>query len=204
MHKYVFALLLFAVSLSAKADFLLDFNDLTHGMSATGTYQGVRIEGGRIADYNGDKRIRGHFSMFIEPSTEPVDIQFQATRWDVDGGYTWVHGRELTAITVQGTANPWCQFLTAAQCIEQGWVYIPPTRLFDYRTFPALGIYRIDFTTDLVDNIRFVYANGGAASGGEVVTGEIPEPGTILFAVGLLSLIGWHRQRHFQRIENRA
>jgi hypothetical protein len=80
--------------------------------------------------------------------------------------------------------------------------------LFPSIVYTDFRVDEIGFNVKDLDNLMLnvtvlqAVRRPGFGMGDSIITGEVPEPsGAILFLFGLLALIGWHHQRHFQRIE---
>ena len=132
----------------------------------------------------------------------PFYIQFNASRYDVDGANSFIRGGTSGgSVWVGGNGNPRCN--TEAACIALGTGYVYHSTMGGYYFYSDGTATSVTFNTDRLDNVRFVLAseiNGNprppSLIGSAVLDREIPEPATFaLLGIGAALLMLTRRKK---------
>lgn len=125
----------------------------------------------------------------------PFFILFNASRYDVDGGLSFINGTHSDSAYVSGNGNPYCQ--TEAQCQAIGSLYVYHSAMGGYNLYSDGSATSVSFNTDRLDNISFVLASEAGSFprppylvGSSELDRDIPEPAPVaLLGIGALMLV---------------
>lgn len=211
MKRTAIALAFALMAGSASASVFIDFEGIGAGASVNDYYNGgtdslgnsgvnygIRFNGGTVRYDSLGAHIEGFFSVTFAPNLVPADpgrdtygLSFLATRWDIDGGNSWVYsgGNRTDAIYVQGVDNPLCT--TKEDCLSRGLSYIPNSTLFGFFTGIFADTTRIEFNVNAADDLFFgaTMAPVFRRDVPDVAQGTVPEPGSLaLLGLGALGM----------------
>lgn len=178
------------------ADF---YNGGTDSAGYSGTNYGIHfnaVVGNTIAG----AYVNGHATMSFAANlfgdNVPFYIQFNASRYDVDGGNSFIYSGNNIIDTqwVGGNGNPYCN--TQAQCNAMGYGYVYHSTMGGYYFYSDGTATSVTFNTDRLDNVRFVLASEVGSNprppslvGSAELDREVPEPAPLaLLGIGAVLL----------------
>lgn len=183
------------------ADF---YNGGTDSAGYTGVNYGIHFNA-VVANNVAGPYVRGMATMSFAANmfgdNVPFYIQFNASRYDVDGGASYLVGGQGDSAYVGGNGNPYCN--TEAQCQAIGSRYVYHSSMGGYFLASDGPATSVTFNTDRLDNIRFVLASEVGSNprppnliGNAELDRDIPEPAPLaLFGIGAVMLTLMRRKR---------